>query len=111
MGVWTGPHNAPREAPMARIINPPRRHPSEPPLRGRRPSPERLRQQIRDHRRLARKARAARRRIADDHRRLPAPVRAAFKPLAPALTQPTSHRLVLPALAALLTLGRPPLPY
>lgn len=91
---------------MASIINPPRRHPSEPPPRGRRPSPERLRQQLRDYRRrLARKARASRRRIAADHHRLPAPVRAAFEPLAPALTRPTYHRLVLLALAALLTVG------
>src|SRR3954469_18221756 len=106
MGVWIGPHIAPREAPMASIINPPRRHPSPQPTRGRRPSPKRLRQQLRDYRRrLARKARASRRRIADDHHRLPAPVRAAFEPLAPALTRPTYHRLVLLALAALLTVG------
>src|SRR5262245_3530208 len=106
MGVWTGPHIAPGEAPMASVIDPPRRHPPEPPVRGRRPSPERLRQRLRDYRRqLARKARASRRRIVDDHHRLPAPVRAAFEPLAPALTRPTYHRLVLLALAALLTIG------
>ena len=75
-------------------------------LRGRRPSANRLRQQLLDYRRrLARKARASRRRIADDHRRLPEPIRAAFEPLAPALTRPTYHRLVLLALAALLTIG------
>src|SRR3954469_5412459 len=91
---------------MASITVRPRGHPSPQPTRGRRPSPKRLRQQLRDYRRrLARKARASRRRIADDHHRLPAPVRAAFEPLAPALTRPTYHRLVLLALAALLTTG------
>jgi hypothetical protein len=91
---------------MASITVRPRGHSSQPSPRGRRPSPKRLRQQLRDYRRrLARKARASRRRIADDHHRLPAPVRAAFEPLAPALTRPTYHRLVLLALAALLTIG------
>jgi DDE superfamily endonuclease/Archaeal putative transposase ISC1217 len=95
---------------MARISDRPQQPPAQKELRrqlrGRRPSAKRLRQQLRDYRRrLARKARASRRRIADDHHRLPAPVRAAFEPLAPALTRPTYHRLVLLALAALLTIG------
>src|SRR3954468_20671582 len=91
---------------MASITVRPRGHSSQQPPRGRRPSPKRLRQQLRDYRRrLARKARAARRRIADDHHRLPEPIRAAFAPLAPALTPPTYHRRVLLALAALLTVG------
>jgi hypothetical protein len=91
---------------MASITVRPRGHSSQPSPRGRRPSPKRLRQQLRDYRRrLAGKARAARRRIADDHHRLPTPVRAAFEPLAPAPTRPTYHRLVLLALAALLTVG------
>lgn len=91
---------------MASITDRTRGPSSQQPTRGRRPSPKRLRQQLRDdRRRLARKARAARRRIVDDHHRLPAPVRAAFEPLAPALTRPTYRRLVLLALAAILTIG------
>jgi hypothetical protein len=91
---------------MASLTDRPHGHSSQRPTRGRRLPPKRLRQQLRDYRRrLAHKARAARRRIADDHHRLPAPVRAAFEPLAPALTRPTYHRLVLLALAALLTVG------
>jgi hypothetical protein len=54
-------------------------------------------------RRLAQKARAARRQIDRNHQRLPKPVHAVFEPLAPALTRPTFHRLVLLALAAILT--------
>src|SRR5262249_49955608 len=56
-------------------------------------------------RRLAQKARAARRQIDRNHQRLPEPVHAVFEPLAPALTRPTYHRLVLLALAAILTTG------
>jgi DDE superfamily endonuclease len=56
-------------------------------------------------RRLAREARAARRRIDRNHQRLPQPVHTVFEPLAPALTRPTYHRLVLLALAAILTTG------
>jgi hypothetical protein len=57
------------------------------------------------HRRLARKARAARRQIEHNHSHLPKPVHTVFAPLAPALTRPTYHRLVLLALAAILTVG------
>jgi DDE superfamily endonuclease len=56
-------------------------------------------------RRLAQKARAARRQIDRNHQRLPEPVHTVFEPLAPALTRPTYHRLVLLALAAILTVG------
>jgi hypothetical protein len=56
-------------------------------------------------RRLAQKARAARRQIDRNHQRLPEPVHTVFEPLAPALTRPTYHRLVLLALAAILTAG------
>jgi hypothetical protein len=56
-------------------------------------------------RRLAQKARAARRQIDRNHHRLPEPVHTVFEPLAPALTRPTYHRLVLLALAAILTVG------
>jgi hypothetical protein len=58
-----------------------------------------------DRRRVAQKARAARRRIDRNHHRLPEPVHTVFEPLAPALTRPTYHRLVLLALAAILTTG------
>jgi hypothetical protein len=63
-------------------------------------------EQRRAHRRrLAREARAARRRIDRNHQRLPQPVHTVFEPLALALTRPTYHRLVLLALAAILTVG------
>jgi hypothetical protein len=69
-------------------------------------TPNQRRDAVRDyHRRQARKARAARRQIAHNHHQLPAPVHAVFEPLAPALTRPTYHRLVLLALAAILTVG------
>src|SRR3954451_2669521 len=69
-------------------------------------TPTQRRDAVRDyHRRQARTARAARRQIAHNHHRLPAPVHAVFEPLAPALTRPTYHRLVLLALAAILTVG------
>jgi hypothetical protein len=56
-------------------------------------------------RRQAQKARAARRELDRNHDRLPKPVHAVFEPLATALTRPTYHRLVLLALAAILTVG------
>jgi DDE superfamily endonuclease/Archaeal putative transposase ISC1217 len=69
-------------------------------------TPAQRRDAIRDyHRRQARTARAARRRIAHQHHQLPAPVHTVFAPLAPALTRPTYHRFVLLALAAILTVG------
>jgi DDE superfamily endonuclease len=69
-------------------------------------TPKQRRDAVHDyHRRQARKARAARRQIAHHHHQLPAPVHAVFEPLAPALTRPTYHRLVLLALAAILTVG------
>src|SRR4051812_13401364 len=81
---------------MASIIERPRK----------RLTPKQRRDAVRDyHRRQAREARAARRQIAHHHHQLPAPVHAVFEPLAPALTRPTYHRLVLLALAAILTVG------
>src|SRR3954471_11185267 len=69
-------------------------------------TPKQRRDAVREyHRRQARKARAARRQMAHNHHQLPAPVHAVFEPLAPALTRPTYHRLVLLALAAILTVG------
>src|SRR5262249_39092512 len=56
-------------------------------------------------RRLAQKARAARRQIDRNYQQLPQPVHTIFEPLAPALTRPTYHRLVVLALAAILTVG------
>src|SRR4051794_4161667 len=75
-------------------------------LRGPRLSPAKLQQRLRTSRRQqAQRARAARRQIDRNHHRLPTPVHAVFEPLAPALTRPTYHRLVLLALAAILTVG------
>lgn len=69
-------------------------------------TPKQRRDAVRDyHRRLAQKARAARRQIKHNHHQLPPPVHAVFAPLAPALTRPTYHRRVLLALAAILTVG------
>src|SRR3954447_19098247 len=69
-------------------------------------TPKQCRDAVREyHRRQARKARAARRQIAHNHHRLPTPVHAVFESLAPALTRPTYHRLILLALAAILTVG------
>jgi DDE superfamily endonuclease/Archaeal putative transposase ISC1217 len=75
-------------------------------LRGQRLSPKQLQQRLRAARRqLVRTARAARRQIDRHHDQFPKPVHAVFEPLAPALTRPTYHRLVLLALAAILTVG------
>src|SRR3954454_11925165 len=95
---------------MASIADRPRTRSAQKPLRrqlrGPRLTPEALQQRLRTSRRQqAQRARAARRRIDRDHHRLPAPVHAVFEPLAPALTRPTYHRLVLLALAAILTVG------
>jgi len=55
-------------------------------------------------RQAARKAGLSRRQLKRICGQLPKPVHAVFEPLAPALTRPTYHRLVLLALAAILTL-------
>jgi hypothetical protein len=69
-------------------------------------SPDQLRARLKTHRReQARKARSARRRIKRIHRRLPRPIHDLFGPLEPAFTRPTYRRLVLLALAAILTTG------
>ena len=56
-------------------------------------------------RQAARKAGLSRRQLKRIYGQLPKPVHAVFEPLAPALTRPTYHRLVLLALAAILTVG------
>ena len=64
------------------------------------------REQRRAYRRpWARTARVNRHRLKQLGRQLPKPVPTVFAPLAPALTRPTYHRLVLLALAAILTVG------
>jgi hypothetical protein len=69
-------------------------------------SPKQLRERLRTARRQqARKARKARRQLDRIHQQLPPPVRTIFDPLAPAFTRPTYHRVVVLALAAILTLG------
>jgi hypothetical protein len=54
---------------------------------------------------LARKAGLSRRQLKRICGQLPKPVHTVFEPLAPALTRPTHRRLVLLALAAILTVG------
>ena len=56
-------------------------------------------------RQLARKAGLSRRQLKQLCRQLPKPVHTVFKPLEKALTQPTYRRLVVLALAAILTVG------
>jgi DDE superfamily endonuclease len=69
-------------------------------------SPKHLREQLRaQRRRQARKARAARRQLQRIREQLPKPVRTVFDPLEPAFTRPTYPRVLLLALAAILTLG------
>jgi len=71
-----------------------------------RPSKKQLKEQLRVLRRQqAKTARKARRDLDRIHQRLPKPARALFDPLAPAFRQPTHHRFVLLAVAAILTLG------
>ena len=71
-----------------------------------RPSRRRKKRLSREQRRqLARKAGLSRRQLKQLCRQLPKPVHTVFEPLAPALTRPTYRRLVLLALAAILTVG------
>jgi hypothetical protein len=71
-----------------------------------RPSRGRKRRLSREQRRqAARQAGLSRRQLKRICGRLPQPVRAVFEPLEKALTRPTSQRLVLLALAAILTTG------
>jgi DDE superfamily endonuclease len=56
-------------------------------------------------RQLARKAGLSRRQLKQLCHQLPKPIHTVFGPLAPALTRPTYRRLVLLALAAILTVG------
>ena len=78
------------------------RHGARPPRLSRR----RKRRISREQRRqLARKAGLSRRQLKRISGQLPGPVRTVFEPLAPALTRPTYRRLVLLALAAILTTG------
>jgi len=71
-----------------------------------RPSRRQKRRLSREQRRqAARKAGLSRRQLKLIGGQLPAPVHAVFEPLAQALTRPTYRRLVLLALAAILTVG------
>jgi DDE superfamily endonuclease len=70
------------------------------------PSRRRKRRLSREQRRqAARKAGLSRRQLKRSCGQLPEPVHTVFDPLAPALTRPTYRRLVLLALAAILTTG------
>ncbi len=72
----------------------------------RRLAPTEIKQRLRNLRReQAKKAATARRRLEQIHQQLPKKVRAVFDPLEPAFRRPTHRRLVLLALAAILTLG------
>jgi hypothetical protein len=78
------------------------RHGARPP----RPSRRQKRRISREQRRQrARKAGLSRRQLKRLYGRLPEPVHTVFEPLAHALTRPTFQRLVLLALAAILTIG------
>src|SRR3954471_19274909 len=78
------------------------RHGARPP----RPSRRQKRRLAREQRRqAARRAGLSRRQLKRLCGQLPRPVHAVFEPLAPALTRPTHRRLVLLALAAILTVG------
>jgi transcriptional regulator with XRE-family HTH domain len=79
----------------------PRQRPQPPRLSRRRK--KRLSQEQR--RQLARKAGLSCRQLKRLCRQLPQPVHTVFEPLAPALTRPTYRRLVVLALAAILTVG------
>jgi hypothetical protein len=71
-----------------------------------RPSRRQKRRRSREQRRqAARKAGLSRRQLKRLCGQLPEPVHTVFEPLAPALTRPTHRRLVLLALAAILTTG------
>src|SRR5438105_2811237 len=71
-----------------------------------RPSRRQKKRLSREQRRQwARKAGLSCRKLKQHCRQLPKPVHTVFEPLAPALTEPTYHRLVLLALAAILTVG------
>jgi hypothetical protein len=71
-----------------------------------RPSRRRQRRTSREQRRqAARKAGLSRRQLKRLCRQLPGPVHTVFDPLAPAFTRPTHRRLVLLALAVILTTG------
>jgi hypothetical protein len=71
-----------------------------------RPSRRQKRRLSREQRRqAARRAGLSRRQLKRLCGQLPKPVHAVFEPLAPALTRPTHRRLVLLALAAILTVG------
>jgi DDE superfamily endonuclease len=78
------------------------RQPAQPPRPSRRQNKRLSREQ---RRQWARKAGLSRRQLKQHCRQLPKLVHDVFGPLAPALTRPTYHRLVLLALAAILTVG------
>src|SRR3954451_11253045 len=78
------------------------RHGARPPRPGRRQKRRLSREQ---RRQAARKAGLSRRQLKRSCSQLPEPVRTVFDPLAPALPRPTYRRLVLLALAAILTTG------
>ncbi len=100
-----------KEAPLSSIAT--RRRPRSPPRRRRRsPSPHRSHTRRRRcldrkaRRRRTRKARAARRQLQRLHAQLPKPARSLFDTPAGSFTRPTFLRVVVLALATLLTVGQ-----
>jgi hypothetical protein len=92
---------------MSSIATSPRRRTASPP--GRRPHRQRraqtTRRDLKLRRRMARKARAARRELQRIHQAVPQPARSLFDSLAGAFTRPTFLRFVVLALATTLTIG------
>src|SRR4051794_35362700 len=99
-----------KEAPMSSIATSPRHRAAAP--RRRPPSPHRShtrrtrRLDRKRRRRQTRKARAARRQLQHLHQALPRPARSLFDALAGGFTRPTFLRVVVLALAAILTIGQ-----
>jgi hypothetical protein len=92
---------------MSSIATSPRRRtasrPSRRPHRQRRA--QSYRRDLKRRRRMARKARAARRELQHIHQAVPEPARSLFASLAGAFTRPTFLRIVVLALATILTIG------
>src|SRR4051794_32037347 len=96
-----------KETPMSSVATSPRRRtasrPSRCPHRQRRA--QSCRRDLKRRRRMARKARAARRELLRIHQAVPEPARSLFDALAGAFTRPTFLRFVVLALAPILTIG------
>src|SRR5437763_13179671 len=90
---------------MSSIATSRRRRTAAQPSRRRQRRAQGRRRDLKRRRRMARKARAARRELRRLQQAVPEPARSLFDSLAGAFTRPTFLRIVVLALAALLTLG------